>query len=87
MRSRLWPQFSSLARQLTDQSDKKGLIELGPWLTSLAPHQQSQAEAQIEDFRERWASYLDDLQPFLEKLNESLCGGSVPAYLERPKKL
>lgn len=81
-------QFPSVVQEAKDQSGKSVLtIESKPWLASLAPQHRPEAERRIEDFRERWASYLGDLNSFLEKLSELLPGGGIPSYFERPQKL
>jgi hypothetical protein len=59
---------------------------LGPWLYSLPLSYQENAGRQIEDFRERWASFLDDMKQWLESVNESF-GVGLPKYFERPQKL
>jgi hypothetical protein len=59
---------------------------LGSWLSSLPPHYQDGVGRQIEDFRERWARFLDDMKGWLESINESF-GASLSTYFERPQKL
>jgi len=63
--------------------------ELKSWLSSLPEHHRTSVEAQIEDFRERWVSYLDDLVPFLDRLHDSLGTSSsrIESYFERPSKV
>jgi hypothetical protein len=58
----------------------------GPWLNTLPLSRQADAERRIEDFRERWASFIDDFRQWLEGISESF-GVSVPVYIERPHKL
>jgi hypothetical protein len=58
----------------------------GPWLESHTQVNRINLEKQIEDFRERWVSYLDTLQPFLENIQHHL-GPEVRTFLDRPKKL
>jgi hypothetical protein len=59
---------------------------LGPWLVSLPLMNQENAEREIEDFRERWVSFLDDMKQWLERVNESF-GVNLPVWFDRPHKL
>jgi hypothetical protein len=59
---------------------------LGPWLASLPLGYQENTEREIEDFRERWVSFLDDMKQWLEGLNESF-GANLPVWFDRPHKL
>ncbi len=59
---------------------------LGPWLASLPTHYQEPAGRQIEEFRERWAGFLDDMTKWLERINDTF-GTSLSTYFERPQKL
>ena len=47
-------------------------------------------ERRIEDFRERWASFLDNLKEFVERLNGEFkyedYHQAIQAYFDRPKK-
>lgn len=60
-------------------------------LTQLTPEMRKHPEGAIEDFRERWARFLDDLTEFVAARNNDF--GYEPyheamhAYFERPKKL
>lgn len=56
------------------------------WIESLAPMYKGNTERQIEDFRERWATFLDDVTKWLDKMNESF-GTNMHTYFERPQKL
>ena len=80
MKSRLWLQPLP-TKQLVEEP------KFVPWLASLPEQNRTDAEKQIEDFRERWVSYLDDLMLFLEKLKDSLGAGLIDSYFERPSKL
>lgn len=60
--------------------------KLGPWLASLPQSHQPDVERRIEDFRERWVSFLDDMKQWLERVSE-MFGVGVPVYIERPHKL
>jgi len=53
---------------------------------SLPVNHQGIVGRQIEDFRERWAGFLDDMKKWLEKTSESF-GAQLPVYFERPQKL
>jgi len=55
-------------------------------LYSLPLHYRESATGQIEDFRERWSKFLDDLVEWLEGINEAF-GANLNIYFERPKKL
>jgi hypothetical protein len=90
MRARNWKEFRSAANAARAQAEggqKEGLIFLEPWIESLPEQNRPQAERQIEAFREAWVSYLNDLMPFLEKLNDALSGNNLPTSFERPQKL
>jgi hypothetical protein len=56
------------------------------WLLSLPPQYQENAARQIEDFRERWANFLDEVTQWLEHINETF-GSNLATWLERPQKL
>lgn len=56
------------------------------WIESLSEGYRANTERQIEDFRERWVSFLDDMKEWLERTNESF-GVSLPVYFDRPHKL
>jgi hypothetical protein len=56
------------------------------WLLSLPLQYQENAVRQIEDFRERWAKFLDELTQWLERLNETFTT-NLSTWLERPQKL
>jgi len=56
------------------------------WIESLPVNHQGIVERQIEDFRERWAGFLDDMKKWLEKSGE-LFSAALPTYFERPQKL
>lgn len=56
------------------------------WIESLPVNYQESVGRQIEDFRERWAGFLDDMKQWLEKTGESF-GPALPVYFERPQKL
>jgi len=56
------------------------------WIESLPVNHQGIVGRQIEDFRERWAGFLDDMKKWLEKTSESF-GVALPSYFERPQKL
>jgi len=77
-------------KQWLDANSSEGLEglvpKLGPWLSSFT-HAGIRAtvETGIEDFRERWAGYLEVLQPYLENLKHHL-GPHIPTFFERPKK-
>ncbi len=58
----------------------------GAWLASLSEQNRAYVERQIEDFRERWAGFLDDMRQWLERVNESF-GANLSTYFERPQKL
>jgi len=58
----------------------------GPWLSSLPEHYQEPVGRQIEEFRERWAAFLDDMTKWLERVNDRF-GASLSTYFERPQKL
>jgi len=60
--------------------------ELGPWLASLPLGHQDSAGRQIEDSRERWVRFLDDMKQWLEEVNQSF-GANLPVWFERPHKL
>ncbi len=84
MKSRLW------LLPLSPSNPAKQLVEgpkFVPWLASLPEQHRTSVEKQIEDFRERWVSYLDDLILFLEKLKDSLGSSRIDVYFERPSKL
>jgi hypothetical protein len=55
-----------------------------PWIESLPVNNRENAGRQIEDFRERWAGFLDDMKQWLEKTNESF-GKNLPTYFGVPK--
>jgi hypothetical protein len=59
---------------------------LGPWLSTLPPHYQESVGRQIEEFRERWAGFLDDMTKWLERVND-IFGTNLSTYFERPQKL
>jgi len=56
------------------------------WIESLPANNREYVGRQIEDFRERWAGFLDDMNQWLEKTNETF-GATLPTYFERPQKL
>lgn len=62
-----------------------------PQFTQLIPDNKKHREGEIEEFRERWARFLDDLTEFVAERNNDF--GYEPyheamhAYFERPKKL
>jgi len=58
----------------------------GTWLASLPTHSQEPVERRIEEFREVWAVFLDDMKKWLEHVNETF-GVSLSTYFERPQKL
>ncbi|PYU53186.1 MAG: hypothetical protein DMG48_02845 [Acidobacteria bacterium] len=60
--------------------------ELGTWIASLPLGHQESAGREIEDSRERWVRFLDDMKQWLERVNESF-GASLPVWFERPHKL
>jgi hypothetical protein len=59
-------------------------------LSQQPPHSKQHWEEAIEDFRERWVRFLDDLKEFLEKSNNDLryepYHEAISTYFERPKK-
>lgn len=64
-----------------------GLVpEAVTWIESLAPMYRENTERQIEDFRERWVGFLDDVKKWVEKMNDTF-GVKMPSYFERPQKL
>jgi hypothetical protein len=56
------------------------------WVESLPVNHQGIVGRQIEDFRERWAGFLDDMKKWLEKTSDAF-GTPLPTYFERPQKL
>lgn len=56
------------------------------WVESLPPNYREDTERQIEDFRERWAGFLDNTKQWFEKVGE-LFGTQLPSWFERPQKL
>ena len=58
----------------------------GVWLASLPKYYRANTERQIEDFRERWVGFLDDIHQWLERVNESF-DVALPTYFDRPQKL
>lgn len=56
------------------------------WIESLPPMYRENTERQIEDFRERWVGFLDDVKKWIEKTNDTF-GVKMPSYFERPQKL
>jgi hypothetical protein len=58
----------------------------GTWLASLPTHYQESVERRIEEFREVWVVFLDDMKKWLEHVNETF-GVSLSTYFERPQKL
>ncbi|VVB53006.1 Uncharacterised protein [uncultured archaeon] len=86
MRLKKWPlQNPSVLHEAMGTANPSN-PKLGPWLYSLPPHYRESAEAQIEDFRERWASFQDDMKKWMVGINESF-GTTLHTYFERPKKL
>ncbi len=76
MRMKQWPPASA-----------SGLVpEHVTWIESLPPNYRENAERQIEDFRERWAGFLDNTKQWIEKVGE-LFGTQLPSWFERPQKL
>jgi len=60
--------------------------ELGSWIASLPLAHQDNAGRQIEDSRERWVRFLDDMRQWLEEVNGSF-GVKLPVWFDRPQKL
>lgn len=60
--------------------------ELVMWIEGLPINSRDHVGREIEDFRERWAGFLDDTKKWLEKMSESF-GVMLPDYFERPQKL
>lgn len=56
------------------------------WIESLPENWRQNIERQVEDFRERWASFLDDTTQWLDETGEPF-GVKLPSYFERPQKL
>jgi len=56
------------------------------WIESLPANNREYVGRQIEDFRERWAGFLDDMIRWLEKTNDTF-GATLNTYFERPQKL
>lgn len=59
---------------------------MGTWLASLPPTYGDAARPKIEDFRERWVRFLDDVKEWIERVGEEL-GQPLPSYFERPQRL
>jgi len=59
-------------------------------IAQLPAHTRKHYEEGIEDFRERWAGFLDNCKEFLEKANNNLgyepYHEAISTYFERPKK-
>lgn len=62
-----------------------------PRFTQLAPNDKQYREGAIEDFRERWVRFLDDLTEFVAARNNDFAyepyHQAIPAFFERPKTL
>jgi len=86
MRNKRWPISNPSLLHTATGTANSANPQLGPWLNSLPVPRQADAERRIEDFRERWASFLDDFRQWLESISESF-GVGVPVYIERPQKL
>lgn len=86
MRSNLWPRIPSVIERLIEGTDLSK-PDLGPWLASFPEQKKDDAVRRIEDFRERWVSFLDDFSQYLENVNESAGLYNLPTYFERPQKL
>ncbi|MCI0626503.1 MAG: hypothetical protein L0387_33455 [Acidobacteria bacterium] len=56
------------------------------WLMTLPEYQREDAQRRIEDFRERWVSFLDDFRDWCEKMRK-VFDPNLGAYFERPQKL
>jgi len=66
-------------------------IKNGQLLALVQPHNKQHYEERVEDFRERWAGFLDKFKEFLEKANNNLdyepYHEAISTYFERPKKV
>lgn len=66
-------------------------LKESPRFTQLAPNDRKYREAAIEDFRERWVRFLDDLTEFVAARNNDFgyeqYHEAIPVFFDRPKKL
>src|SRR5579859_941234 len=86
MRMKRWPIVNPSVLHTALGTADPANPSLGPWIASLPLGSQESAEGQIEGFRERWVSFLDDMKQWLEGMNESF-GVQLPDWFDRPHKL
>jgi hypothetical protein len=86
MRSKKWKLENSSVLHTALGNTNPNDAKLGTWLISLPQHYQEAAIRQIEDFRERYASFQDAMREWLKGINEKY-GTNLPTFFDRPQKL
>jgi hypothetical protein len=86
MRTKRWPIANpSVVHNALGNTDPSNPNHAS-WLLSLPSNYQDNAARQIEEFRERWANFIDETTQWLEHVNETF-GANLATWLERPQKL